>query len=82
MGIGRSVVATGRGGSGEFLRDGENCLLFAPGEARSLADALQRLADDAALRERLRTGGFEVAPTFARSRWNERVVAEHEARLG
>ncbi|MFL5895593.1 MAG: glycosyltransferase family 4 protein [Thermoleophilaceae bacterium] len=79
MGIGRPVVATGRGGSGEYLRDGENCLLHEPGDARSLAQAVERLAADAALRERLRAGGFQTAPRFARGRWNERVVAEHEA---
>src|SRR3954447_1001164 len=81
MGIGRPVVATGRGGSGEFLRDGDNCLLFAPGDPEALAACLMRLAADAELRERLRSGGFETAPGYARSRWDERVVAEHEARV-
>lgn len=28
MAMGTPVVATGRGGSGEYLRDGENCVLF------------------------------------------------------
>jgi glycosyltransferase involved in cell wall biosynthesis len=82
MGVGRPVVATGRGGSGGFLRDGENCLLFEPGNAEALASAVTRLANDAALREQIRAGGFATAPTFARSRWDERVVAEHEARVG
>jgi glycogen synthase len=82
MGIGRPVVATGRGGSGEFLRDGENSLLFEPGRAEALATALKRLAGEAELRDRLRTGGFETAPAFGRSRWNKCVVAEHEARVG
>ena len=79
MGVGRPVVATGRGGSGEFLRDGENCLLFPPGDTRALADALERLASDASLRNLLRDGGFETAPAFARSKWDARLVAEHEA---
>ena len=79
MGVGRPVIATGRGGSGEFLRDGENCLLFEPGNADALAAAVARLAGDAQLRERLREGGLATAPSYARARWNERVVAEHEA---
>lgn len=78
MGVGRPVVATGRGGSGEFLSDGENALVFAPGDAHALAGAIERLAADAELRARLREGGFATAPRFARSRWDERVVAEHE----
>ena len=81
MGVGRPVVATGRGGSGEFLRDGDNALLFEAGNAGSLATALERLAGDAQLRERLRSGGFATAPRFARSRWDERIVAAHEALL-
>ena len=28
MAVGTPVVASGRGGSAEYLRDGENCLLF------------------------------------------------------
>jgi glycosyltransferase involved in cell wall biosynthesis len=81
MGVGRPVVATGRGGSGDFLRDEENCLRFAPGDATALAAAVSRLATDARLREQLREGGFATAPEFARPRWDKRVVAEHEARV-
>ena len=33
MARGRPVVATGRGGSGEYLRDGENCVLFEADDA-------------------------------------------------
>lgn len=78
MGIGRPVVASGRGGSAEFLRDGDNCLLHRPGDPQSLAAAITRLARSAGLRTRLREGGLATAPGFARSRWNQRVVDEHE----
>ena len=78
MGIGRPVVATGRGGSGEYLRDGENCLLHRAGDAAALAAAIERLAGDRQLRARLRAGGLATAPGYARLRWNERIVAEHE----
>jgi glycosyltransferase involved in cell wall biosynthesis len=37
MACGTPVVATGLGGSGEFLTDHENCLLFAAGDPLSLA---------------------------------------------
>jgi glycosyltransferase involved in cell wall biosynthesis len=80
MGVGRPVVATGRGGSAEYLRDGENCLLHDAENPDSLAGAIKRLAESAELRARLRAGGFETAPRFARSRWNERIVEEHERR--
>lgn len=75
MGIGRPVVATGRGGSGEYLRDGENCLVFEAGDARALADALRRLAQDAELRRRLREHGRQTAARHTESAFNEAVEA-------
>jgi glycogen(starch) synthase len=57
MACGTPVVATGTGGSAEYLRHGENCLLFPPGDHVALADAVTRLAGDADLRERLVAGG-------------------------
>jgi glycogen synthase len=73
MAVGRPVVATGAGGSGEYLRDGENCLLFGPGDAAGLRAAVGRLAADPALRERLRVGGFETAAGFSAEAFNERI---------
>jgi glycogen(starch) synthase len=61
MTVGRPVVATGTGGSGEYLVDGENALLVPPGDARALAAAVERLRDDAGLRERLVAGGLRTA---------------------
>lgn len=60
MACGTPVVATGTGGSGEFLDDEGNCLLFTPGDPDSLAAAVIRLADDPVLRSRLVTGGTET----------------------
>jgi glycosyltransferase involved in cell wall biosynthesis len=76
MGVGRPVVATGRGGSAEYLRDGENCLLFEAGDAGALADAIRRLAGDEALRARLREGGAATAPRHTESVLDEAVERE------
>ena len=75
MAVQRPVVATGTGGSAEYLRDGENCLLFAPGDAGQLAERLTRLAGDAALRERLRAGGLATARANTDAAFNQRVEA-------
>ena len=77
MAVGRAVVATGTGGSGDYLRDGENCLLFAPGDAQALAAAIERL-DDPALRERLRAGGLRTASELTEERWTAAVVRAHD----
>jgi glycosyltransferase involved in cell wall biosynthesis len=73
MAMGRPVVATGRGGSGEYLRDGDNCLLFEADDPRALAAALRNLADDPDLRRRLRDGGLRTAPRYTEALYNEAV---------
>lgn len=65
MSLGRPVVATGTGGSREYLRDGRNALLFDPGDALALAAAVCRLAADELLRDRLRAGGRATAERFS-----------------
>ena len=55
------VVATGTGGSGEFLADGVNCLRYPAGDAAALAGAVERLAADAGLRARLVAAGRSTA---------------------
>ena len=75
MARGRPVVATGRGGSGEYLRDGENCLLFGAGDPAALAAAVRRLAGDPGLRARLRAGGLRTAPQHTEATLNEAVEA-------
>ena len=78
--VGTPVVATGRGGSGEYLRDGENCVLFDPESGpEALAGAVTELAEDEGLRARLRQGGFETARGIDRDGFSaagERILRE------
>ena len=82
MARGRPVVATGRGGSGEYLSDGANCLLFPAEDPAALASALRRLAGDRALRDRLRAGGARTAPLHTEPVFNAAVLAEVRAAAG
>lgn len=75
MGHGLPVVATGRGGSAEYLRDGENALLHPAGDAPALAAAVERLAADAALREGLREAGRATAARHTARTFDEGVEA-------
>jgi glycosyltransferase involved in cell wall biosynthesis len=65
--IGLPIVATAIGGVPEVLTDGVDGLVVPPGDAPSLADALERVATDAALRQRLaaaigaQAGRFDIA---------------------
>lgn len=58
MAVATPVIASGRGGSGEYLEDGVNCLLFEPDRGpEALVERITELAEDEALRMRLREGG-------------------------
>lgn len=82
MAVGRPVVATGTGGSGEYLRDGENCLLSRAGDAEALAAAVGRLAADPALRARLVAAGHETARRLTARAHDEQVSLELERAAG
>ncbi len=67
-----ATLATALPSIAEFHRDGETALLVPPGDAAALAAALQRLAADPALRERLALaaearlrGAFDASRTIA-----------------
>jgi glycogen(starch) synthase len=78
MAVGTPVVVTGRGGSREYLRDGDNCLVYRPAEdAAALAAAVRRLADDSALRSRLRTEGFATAARHDERAFRRAAVEQH-----
>lgn len=73
------VVATGTGGSGEFLLDGVNCLRVGPDDPAGIAAAVRRLADDPALRAQLVAGGLATAEELSLDRWLDLLVAWHRA---
>jgi glycosyltransferase involved in cell wall biosynthesis len=79
MARGRPVVATGRGGSSEYLRDCENALLFEAEDAFGLARSVMRIAGDPELRGRLRNGGLLTARRHTEERYNDAVLRELEA---
>jgi glycosyltransferase involved in cell wall biosynthesis len=73
MALGRPVIATGRGGSGEYLQDEENCLIVSPADPAAIARAVGRLAADPTLRARLRAGGSETARRHTEHGFNAAV---------
>jgi glycosyltransferase involved in cell wall biosynthesis len=77
MASGAVVVATGVGGSGDYLVDGENCVLFEAGDATALAAAVARVAGDAALRERLIDGGLATAARLTIAATADRLEQLH-----
>lgn len=79
MAVGIPVVATGTGGSGEYLRDRQNALVpgrdAGPGD---FATAIRTLAGDPQLRARLREHGFATAARYTENAYNDAIAAELE----
>jgi glycogen synthase len=75
MGLGRPVVATARGGSAEYLRDGVNALVVPHDDPAAVAAAVRRLAEDPALRAQLREGGLATAREHTAEQFHARVEA-------
>jgi len=68
LAVGTPVLATAAGGVAEVVRDGENGLLVAVGDADGLADAVRRYFADAGLRERLRAAAASSVAEYAPER--------------
>jgi glycosyltransferase involved in cell wall biosynthesis len=82
MACGCPVIASGRGGSGEYLRDGENCLLAGEADPSQLAGAVRRLGQSDATRERLRQGGLRTAARYTEEAFNRSVERHLEEVAG
>jgi glycosyltransferase involved in cell wall biosynthesis len=54
----RAIIASDLPGIAEVITDGENALLVPPSDAPALAEAIKRLRDDAALRQRLADAAY------------------------
>lgn len=77
LALGKAIVAPRQPNLEEVLQDGENALMFSPSEPGALEAALQRLCEDAALRQHVADG---ARASIARQRltWRgnaQRVVA-------
>jgi glycosyltransferase involved in cell wall biosynthesis len=73
MACGKAVIASQAGGAAELFVDGENALAHRPGDAAELARQIERLAEDAPLREALGRAGRLTAERLFHGR---RLAAE------
>ena len=76
------MIVTDVGGNPELVFDGETGLVVPPRSPQQLANAIVRLADDPALRERLGAAGHRrVAENFTLDRCAERYDSLYHALL-
>ncbi|HSE05718.1 MAG TPA: glycosyltransferase family 4 protein [Methylomirabilota bacterium] len=60
LAMGKAIIAPRRRNIEEIVADGHTALLFAPGEARELADAIRRLHRSPELRRQLATAALDL----------------------
>ncbi|MBX9033644.1 glycosyltransferase [Gordonibacter massiliensis (ex Traore et al. 2017)] len=78
MATGGVSVVLSNPGNAEYLRDGENCLLFGQGEEERAARLIQSITDDEELRGKLVAGGFETAASRDWAKLEEEIVGLYE----
>jgi hypothetical protein len=75
MAAARPVLGARVGGLAEVIEDGENGLLFEPGNALDLAAKLMVLIEQRDLRRKLVTGGLATLDRFSSDRFRDRIVS-------
>ena len=76
MSVGTPVVATASGGVSEIITDGEDGLLYPPGDVEALAGCITRLAREPELYRNISRQAAQSAPRrFSRRRYVEEVLA-------
>jgi glycosyltransferase involved in cell wall biosynthesis len=82
MACGTPVIATGTGGSSEFLVDERNSLLVPRGDAVALANAVRRLAGEPGLRDSLVAGAAATVSELSVERLANSLDAWNRAAAG
>ncbi len=92
MAYGKPVLVSKANGLAEVLEDGENALLFAPGDPQAIAAAVKRLISDSLMREKIAAQGQHLVQSQYSWRRNaeamlklfteaQKMVHSEEARL-
>ena len=77
MATGGWNVLVQNGGNSEYLRDGENCLIYPLGDEDAAVQAIERIVRDAELQEKLTKGGIETARTRDWETMREEITATY-----
>ena len=82
MAVGNACVASTADGQGEILRDGEDALLFKPGDVAAMARLTLRVLGDLELTARLRRNAFLRIQDFDMKRCLEKMERKYEEVAG
>lgn len=78
MATGGYTVVVPNDGNKEYLKDGENCLLYPQGDIDKAVDAIERICSDEQLRNRLYEGGVRTAESRDWKEIKNQIIALYE----
>lgn len=78
LAAGKPTIVSGEGGPSEWVRDGENGLVFEPRDVEALASAIRALVDDLPLRRRLAAAAAATPALLSDQQVGERIFAVAE----
>ena len=78
MATGGLAVVVPNGGNAEYLKDGENCLLYKQGDIDAGVAAVEKLVKDKVLRNKLIKGGRKTAEELQWESLEKNVIAIYE----
>ena len=73
MACGLPVVATGRGGQMDLVKEGQTGFLFEPGDVAKLSEILCKCASDRGLLEKLSCGAIGMASSYSSQKVREEI---------
>ena len=82
MAVGNVCVASTADGQGEILRNGEDALLFAPGDIEALSRLTLKVLADPALARRMRLNALARIKEFDMQRCLEKMERKYEELAG
>lgn len=74
MSTGGYTVVRPNEGNAEYLRDGENCLIYDGNDLQTAADAIEKIASDPSVQQRLFEGGQKTAEERSWEKCRQRIV--------
>lgn len=80
MATGGYAVVLPNDGNREYLKDGENCLLYRPGDVDDAVSAIGRICSDEQLRKKLYHGGLETAQSRDWSKISNEILQLYDVR--
>ena len=81
MATGGVAVVAPNEGNIEYLRDGENCLLYEQGNIDSAVAAIERIRQDGSLRQRLYDGGLKTAQEHDWNRLEADILSLYDVEI-